>query len=960
MKKLFFIFFFMFIFILPLSATANDIFSYSFEDMNEASNWSGGLCDDTNSFENGNCLFLSNPFGEIKNNHVTHVLDYGPTITLEAGKVYTLSGYIMNPLSTYTPSIRSNAYLGEGANTIIISVSGVGDSWVEFSTTFFAGESGDYNLSLHFADGNFDFGFFVDELKLTETSCVLSSLEIDGAKEILIPATGSIKHYYRPYLVTTDNQIVNILSSSSVHFTVTDIPGITCNSSNYSISVSSAVSGQKDINISCSLKNSPLLPPVIFPIHLTDNMIENPCFDEDTLLWDGSSSITIQADEEQKYIKTLTNDYGEFGYFTSIKYDKSQLLLKDVLYVIRAKIKSDNPAPFSAIYAKNSAEVKNNTVYFSIKDISGEDWVDVFASFIPEDTGIYDIALNLCSSYDCTLFIDDIKLSSEVIAPEYITLHAPGNIALPNITTTYPVSALLRDQLGNIIPSEDIFISLSENDGSLTFDNESKLLTVNPDTTSGNYEFTATYIHDPSIKSKLDFSVSFDLIGDGEFETTIPNEWWMVSSPFECDFNMRHDGHSRRALVNCRGHYFMLLNNSYVHLIKNTPYVFSGAFAAPVNCTATLFLETLDNEMLPLAQFKIESGTTLQEKHSPELFLAEENAIGRPFLYVESDSGVPFSIYMDDFSLKGASIVAANPRITGTPFINGAAEAVFSLFNNITNDIDDSACAVNWYVSDSKQGPYKEVHSTGKNIYFDTTFLNKYVCFEVIPICPVTGFSGVPIRSFPFQVTYDTSEISSEMRFKPNLIPNDSDKLFFADTNSHWAEKSINLLAKNQIVSGKKENNFYPNAFITRAEFAKLLSTTFSLTTHVDLQSFYDVKHTDWFYDYVTSLYLAEIAHGDPNGFFLPDNHISREEATVMLIRLLEKSGIKSTGISETEPKFNDTQKISPWAINAIKKAVSLGLIEGNNKNNFSPKDNLTRAEACVLVCRLANLLNER
>ena len=122
------------------------------------------------------------------------------------------------------------------------------------------------------------------------------------------------------------------------------------------------------------------------------------------------------------------------------------------------------------------------------------------------------------------------------------------------------------------------------------------------------------------------------------------------------------------------------------------------------------------------------------------------------------------------------------------------------------------------------------------------------------------------------------------------------------------------------------------------------------------MQSFYDVSHTDWHYNYVTSLYLAGITYGDSNGLFHPNNHISREEATVMLIRLLEKSDAKPVYVTE-KILFNDAPDISSWAISSIEKATSLGLIKGNDNNNFMPENDLTRAEACVLTERLAALI---
>lgn len=958
MKKLAFAFILILLCMLPPAALATEQFSYSFENPGDALMWSGGVFDDSNSFENGYSIFVNNPFGAIRNEHVSHVLDYAPTVTLEAGKVYTLSGYVMNPLSSYSPSVRTNATLSPGANTIIVTVSGIGDEWDKFSTTFYAGESGSYNLSLHFAGGYVDFGFFVDELRFQETECTLSSLNLSGQSEILIPATGSIKSYYRPFILTSENETVDILSSSSIYFSVTETPGINFNSQEFSLTVTSDAAAGTAISIDCTLRNYAALSPISLSVTLTDNMIDNANFDVENEQWTSTSDISMHHDGNGSYISVPTNDYGDFGYFATITYDTPQILLEGVVYVVHARIKSDNVKPFSAIHAKNSAESRDNTVYFSIKDISGEEWIDVFAAFVPEQSGVYDVALNLCSMYDCTIFVDDIKLSSEMLAPEYLTLHAPGNIALPNVATTYPVSALLRDQLGNIIPTDDIKIELSQNDGSIYLDSAANLLTVNPDTPAGQYTLTATYLPDPTINSKLSFTVSFDYIGDGTFENTIPNEWWMVSSPYECDFYMRHDGHSRRALINCKGNYFMLLNNSYVHLLENTPYVFNSCFAVPTDCTGTLFIETISGEMLPLAQFLIKAGSTLNEKHSPELFLSEEDAVGRLFLYIESNNGQPFSIYADNLSLKSASIIAVNPRITGIPYVNGAVEAEFTLFNNIAENDNTSACAVNWYVSDTQNGTFSEAPSGGKNIYFDTTFLNKYVYFEVIPICPITGFSGTAVRSFPFLVTYDPSgDEASLPMFTPVIDDNSFPGTYFSDIESHWGKEYINILAQSDVVSGKGRDSFMPDCSITRAEFAKMLSIAFSINTVADLPSFEDVPRGAWYYSHVTALHLAGIIRGTSQSAFSPERTLTREEAAVMMIRLYEKAASAAAPLGNYA--FADGEDISPWAASAAKKAVCLKIIQGNPDGTFAPQKELTRAEAAALICRLAKILKE-
>lgn len=51
---------------------------------------------------------------------------------------------------------------------------------------------------------------------------------------------------------------------------------------------------------------------------------------------------------------------------------------------------------------------------------------------------------------------------------------------------------------------------------------------------------------------------------------------------------------------------------------------------------------------------------------------------------------------------------------------------------------------------------------------------------------------------------------------------------------------------------------------------------------------------------------------------------------------------------------FKDTE--SHWAAGVIEKVKDAGLIEGKPGGYFAPNDTMTRAEACVLACKLANI----
>ena len=56
---------------------------------------------------------------------------------------------------------------------------------------------------------------------------------------------------------------------------------------------------------------------------------------------------------------------------------------------------------------------------------------------------------------------------------------------------------------------------------------------------------------------------------------------------------------------------------------------------------------------------------------------------------------------------------------------------------------------------------------------------------------------------------------------------------------------------------------------------------------------------------------------------------------------------------------FNDDAQVSDYAKDAIKKVSAIGIFGGDDLGNFNPKGSLTRAEACAILCRLADAVKE-
>ena len=107
---------------------------------------------------------------------------------------------------------------------------------------------------------------------------------------------------------------------------------------------------------------------------------------------------------------------------------------------------------------------------------------------------------------------------------------------------------------------------------------------------------------------------------------------------------------------------------------------------------------------------------------------------------------------------------------------------------------------------------------------------------------------------------------------------------------------------------------------------------------------FNDVEKNEWYYKYVASAFENKITFGDTLNNFGIGKAMTREDAAVFICRTIGEE--KKSG----ELKFVDSDSISEYARESIGALYDKGIISGNEKNEFMPKDCLTRAEAAKLI----------
>ena len=166
----------------------------------------------------------------------------------------------------------------------------------------------------------------------------------------------------------------------------------------------------------------------------------------------------------------------------------------------------------------------------------------------------------------------------------------------------------------------------------------------------------------------------------------------------------------------------------------------------------------------------------------------------------------------------------------------------------------------------------------------------------------------------------------------------------YTDTQNHWAEKKINELSLNGIISGYQDGSFKPNNNMTRAELVtvlnRLLDNKVQNTKYVP-----DINVKDWYYAEIRKGIESGFLEGDASGNVRPKDLITREEAICMIQR-----AIVPIGKYEVVPSFADYDEVSSWAKKSINAFVYNQYITGYQDNTIRPKNYITRAEVITLI----------
>ena len=168
-----------------------------------------------------------------------------------------------------------------------------------------------------------------------------------------------------------------------------------------------------------------------------------------------------------------------------------------------------------------------------------------------------------------------------------------------------------------------------------------------------------------------------------------------------------------------------------------------------------------------------------------------------------------------------------------------------------------------------------------------------------------------------------------------------------ASNTGKWSADAIDFLARNSIVEGGSYGTFNPTGNMTRGDFVLMLYRLAGKPSVSGISNpFTDVKSSDYYYNAILWAYRNDIVTGVDSKTFAPKKNITREQIAATLYRM---AGTPSASGYLTG--YYDYAKIHSYATNAMRWAISNGVITGSN-GYLTPTNNATRAQVATMLHR--------
>ena len=173
-------------------------------------------------------------------------------------------------------------------------------------------------------------------------------------------------------------------------------------------------------------------------------------------------------------------------------------------------------------------------------------------------------------------------------------------------------------------------------------------------------------------------------------------------------------------------------------------------------------------------------------------------------------------------------------------------------------------------------------------------------------------------------------------------------------TVSQWAIDDIKSANESRIIPNEFKHTDMSRA-ISRVDFAAAAVKLYEKIYNIETVSEKENPFTDTNDRNASKAKKLGIIQGVSENEFDPNAMLTREESATILYRIISGKNVLASG---TRENFADNENISDWARDSVYNMSFNDIIRGKENNMFFPKEQLTYEECIVLGLRVLNLCN--
>lgn len=174
-----------------------------------------------------------------------------------------------------------------------------------------------------------------------------------------------------------------------------------------------------------------------------------------------------------------------------------------------------------------------------------------------------------------------------------------------------------------------------------------------------------------------------------------------------------------------------------------------------------------------------------------------------------------------------------------------------------------------------------------------------------------------------------------------------------SDIEGHWAEEVMAEWVQKGWAKGYPNGLMVPDRFVSRAEFISMVNRAFTFTSKVESHDFADVPQGCWYEEEVVKALAARYVDGE---FLRPAENTNRQDASLMLFKALK---LRVTGDISPKGRFTDSNDIPDEYLQEICTLIIRGILAGYEDNTLRLDQEITRAEAMVMISRALQVKEE-